>query len=137
MQMLLKLAGAPEKFSDALIKAALEKRPDGLSKARVLLERLMDHVEADIPPADIPGIVKVLLDTGDKLVLDSNVKSAFDFSDESRIARIEKIHLLKRIDNDKRLPLLREAMSNGIWNRRTAKTSNLTFEGGDRVRKWT
>ena len=101
MRMLLKLAGEPKKFSDTLIKASLEKRPDGLSKA-LLLERLMDHVETDIPPTDIPGIIEVLLDTGDRLVLDSTVKSAFDFSDETRVARIV-YQLLRRLDKEKRL----------------------------------
>ncbi len=51
---LLRLAASPTDFGDALVRAKEEKRRDGLSKARVLLERLMDHVEKDIPDEHIP-----------------------------------------------------------------------------------
>jgi predicted KAP-like P-loop ATPase len=77
-----------------------------------MLERLMDYVEKDIPLADIPNFINVLLDIGDELVLASDVKGSADFGNESRVTRIV-YHLLKRIDKTARLLLLQTAMSQG------------------------
>lgn len=112
MQELLSRAATPSLLGNTLILAALESRPDGLSKVRVILERLMDYVELEIPTTDIATFINVLLDIGDRLILASDVKGTFDFGNESRVTRIV-YHLLKRIDKPQRLPLLRTAMSRG------------------------
>ena len=49
MMALLDLAGTPADFGNALVKAKEERRPDGLSKARALLERLMDSCRERYP----------------------------------------------------------------------------------------
>jgi len=112
MLALLSLAETPAALGDALVQATSVKRPDGLSKARALLERLMDHVEEDIPDAHIPVFITVLLDIGDSLVLDSDERGSFDFGNASRVTRVV-YHLLKRVDLTQRHDLLKRAIEQG------------------------
>lgn len=112
MLALLNLAETPAALGDALIRATSEKRPDGLSKARALLERLMDHVEKDIPDEHIPVFIGVLLDIGDSLVLDSDERGSFDFGNESRVTRVV-YHLLKRVEKAQRPSMIKTAMLQG------------------------
>jgi predicted KAP-like P-loop ATPase len=112
MLTLLQLAETPAALSEALVQAANEKRPDGLSKARALLERLMDHVEKDIPDEHIPVFIGVLFDIGDLLVLNSDERGSFDFGNESRITRVV-YHLLKRVDRTQRHIQLKTAIGQG------------------------
>jgi len=112
MLALLNLAEAPAALGNALVQATKEKRPDGLSKARALLERLMDHVEKDIPGEHIPVFIGVLLDIGDSLVLDSDERGVFDFGNESRAKRVV-YHFLKRVERTQRHTLLKTAIEQG------------------------
>lgn len=112
IRALLCLADTPAALGQFLIAATREKRPDGLSKARALLERIMDHVESDIPAEHVPVFINVLLDIGDDLVLASDEQGFFDFGNESRVTRLV-YHLLKRIEKSQRLPLLKAAISEG------------------------
>lgn len=112
MLALLSLAETPAALGDALVQATSEKRPDGLSKARALLERLMDHVEKDILDEHIPVFIGVLFDIGDSLVLDSDERGSFDFGNESRVTRVV-YHLLKRVDRTRRHALLKTAIDQG------------------------
>lgn len=112
MLALLNLAETPAELGDALVQATNVKRPDGLSKARALLERLMDHVEEDIPDAHISVFINVLLNIGDSLVLDSDERGTFDFGNELRVTRLV-YHLLKRVDRAQRQSLLNTAINEG------------------------
>lgn len=112
MVTLLALADTPELLSHAFVRTTLEVRPDGNSKARALLERLMDYVEKDIPDRHISTFINVLLDIGDELVLASDANGTFNFGNESRVSRIV-YHLLKRVDPNQRLPLLQHAFNQG------------------------
>ncbi|MEW7982313.1 MAG: P-loop NTPase fold protein [Candidatus Sedimenticola endophacoides] len=112
MTALLALAGAPADFGDALVRAKEEKRPDGLSKARALLERLMDHVEKDIPDAQIPTIIQSLLDVGDALNDPADERGMFDLGNVSRASR-PVYHLLKRVGADQRAGVLEPAIQSG------------------------
>lgn len=112
MLALLNLAETPAELGDALVQATNVKRPDGLSKARALLERLMDHVEEDIPGAHISVFINVLLNIGDSLVLASDERGSFDFGNESRVSRVV-YHLLKRVDREQRHSLLKTAIDEG------------------------
>ena len=112
MLALLSLADTPAALGDALVQATSVTRPDGLSKARALLERLMDHVEEDIPDEHIPVFIGVLFDIGDSLVLDSDERGTFDFGNESRVTRVV-YHLLKRVDRTQRHALLKSAIDQG------------------------
>lgn len=112
MLSLLSLVETPAALGNALVQATSEKRPDGLSKARALLERMMDHVERDIPDEHISVFINVLLDIGDTLVLESDERGTFDFGNESRITRLV-YHLLKRVDKAQRAPLIKTAIDQG------------------------
>ena len=112
MMALLGLAGAPADFGDALVRAKEEKRPDGLSKARALLERLMDHVEKDIPDAQIPSVIQALLDVGDALIDPADERGMFDLGNVSRASR-PVYHLLKRVGADQRAGVLEPVIRSG------------------------
>lgn len=112
MLAVLRLAETPAALGEILVHAAHERRPDGLSKGRVLLERLMDHVEEDIPAEHIPAFIDVLLNIGDELLVESDEQGFFDFGNESRVARIV-YHLLKRLDKAARSLVLIKSISCG------------------------
>ncbi|MBF0561007.1 MAG: AAA family ATPase [Alphaproteobacteria bacterium] len=112
IEALIALTATPHAFGDALVQATKEKRPDGISKARALLERLMDYVETDIPGERIEAVVNVLLDIGDDLILVNDEQGALDFGNESRVVRVV-YHLLKRVDQSNRLPTLKGAFEHG------------------------
>jgi predicted KAP-like P-loop ATPase len=108
----LGLANSPADFGNFLVQAKDEKRPDGLSKARALLERLMDHVEKDIPDAQIPSVIEALLNIGDTLINPSDERGMFDFGNVSRVSR-PAYHLLKRAKADQRAGILESAINAG------------------------
>lgn len=109
----LTLSGDTKVFGKFILDAARIKRADGLSKARALLERLMDHVEKDIKDEHIPIIVNTLLDIGDELLQENDSPpGAFDFGNVSRVNRVI-YHLLKRVEKESRAALLVSAMSSG------------------------
>ena len=112
MTVLLGLAGAPADFGNALVRAMEEKRPDGLSKARALLERLMDHVEKDIPDTQIPTVIQALLNVGDALNDPADERGMFDPGNVSR-ASLPVYHLLKRVGADQRAGVLKPAIQSG------------------------
>lgn len=112
MVALLSLAASPADFGNALVQAKEERRPDGMSKARALLERLMDHVEKDIPDAHIPTVIQALFDVGDALIDPADERGMFDFGNVSRASR-PVYHLLKRLSADRRADMLEAAMRAG------------------------
>ena len=112
MMALLDLAGTPAEFGDVLVQAKDERRPDGLSKARALLERLMDHVEQDIQDAQIPSVIQALLNVGDELIDPADEYRMFDVSNVSRVSRLV-YYLLKRVGADQRADVLEIAIKSG------------------------
>jgi predicted KAP-like P-loop ATPase len=112
MNALLALAGTPTEFCQALIRAKAERRPDGLSKARALLERLMDHVGNDIPDEHISTIIQALFDVGDSLIDPADERGMFDLGNISRASR-PVYHLLKRLSTIQRSSILEEAVKLG------------------------
>nr|WP_256332569.1 P-loop NTPase fold protein [Stutzerimonas stutzeri] len=112
MMALLSLAASPTDFGNALVQAKKERRPDGMSKARALLERLMDHVEKDIPDAHIPTVIQALFDVGDALIDPADERGMFDFGNVSRASR-PVYHLLKRLSAVRRADVLEAAMRAG------------------------
>lgn len=108
----LQLATSLTALRQTFIDAAHQKRPDGLSKARVLLERLTDHVENDIPQEHLPVFMDVLLDVGDQLLIESDKQGAFDPGNDVRIRRLI-YHLVKRITSVDRLHVLKTAIEAG------------------------
>ena len=82
-----------------------------MSKARVLLERLMDHVEKDIPDEHIPLVIQAIFNIGDSLIDPTDERGAFDFGNISRPASV--YHLLKRLPADQRASVLEAAIKSG------------------------
>jgi len=109
---LLDSIATPESFKARLLAAKSERRPDGLSKARALLERLMDHVESDIPSGEVATTIEVLLDVGDSLIDPQDERGMFDFGNVSRVSR-PVYHLLKRVPGDQRAAVLEAAIRSG------------------------
>lgn len=112
MIALLNLAASPTDFGDALVRAKAEKRPDGLSKARALLERLMDHVEKDILDDHIPLVIQSLFDIGDSLIDPADECGGFDFGNVSRVSCLIN-HLLKRLPANQHTDVLDAAIKAG------------------------
>lgn len=109
----LALSGDAKMIGEALLDAAKVKRVDGLSKARALLERLMDHVAKDVKQECISPIIHALLDVGDELLQESDSPPGmFDFGNESRVRRVI-YHLLKRVEQAERVALVLSAMDAG------------------------
>lgn len=112
MVALLSLAASPSDFGNALVQAKNKRRPGGMSKARALLERLMDHVEKDIPDAHISAVIQALFDAGDALIDPADERGMFDFGNVSRASR-PVYHLLKRLSADQRADVLEAAIRAG------------------------
>lgn len=112
MLAFINLIPTPDAFKARLLKAKMEKRPDGLSKAREFLERLMDHFDKDIPASWIPSAIEGLLDIGDELIDPAEVRGMFD---EGNIVRVTRpvYHLVKRIEKGSRPSLLEAAIRSG------------------------
>ena len=109
---LITAVSSSDDFKVRLLRAKEEKRPDGLSKLRALLERLMDHVQEDIPEEQIPSFVAALFDIGDELIDPADERGGFDFGNESRVSRL-LYNVLKRLSSDRRAEVLTEAISAG------------------------
>lgn len=112
MDKLLALTNCQQDFGDALLVAKDEKRPDGISKSRALLERLMDHVKSDIPEAHVQTVIKTLLAIGDRLIDPSEELGFFDLGNKSRVAR-PVYHLLKRVEKCQRANIVAESIKSG------------------------
>jgi len=109
---LLRLADKPADFGNAVVRAKSERRPDGLSKARALLERRMDHVEKDISEANVPTVIQAVFDVGDALIDPDDERGMFDSGNVARAAR-PVYHLLKRLPSDRRAAVLESAIEAG------------------------
>src|SRR5919199_111776 len=110
---LLALANDAKAFGENLIELANQKRKDGTTQARVSLERLENYTEQEIPADNIPSIVQALFDVGDQLLRpEDEPQGMFDFSNDIRIGRIIS-QLLRRLDEQARFEMLKQAMSNG------------------------
>lgn len=113
LDALLALVHDQGAFAEAFRSAATQKSAMGTSKARALLERLMDHVPDELDAAHAEPVINGLLSVGDDLLIPTDkVQGAFDFGNESRISRIA-YHLLKKVDQASRAPLLVRAMERG------------------------
>lgn len=112
MEELLSQCSSPRRFESILLEARETRRLDSTSKARELLERLMDHVEKDIPEECISEVVEALLNVGDDLIDPMDERGMFDFWNISRVSR-PVYHLLKRLPEDERIRVLKDAIGKG------------------------
>jgi len=110
---LLASARDPEAFTNVMRGALTQKTASGTSKARALLERLMDHVPDELGQADVEPVITALLDMGDELLVRTDrIPGEFDFGNESRVTRVA-YHLLKKLDAADRSKVVTSAISNG------------------------
>lgn len=110
---LLESRQSSESFANYLEIAAGVKRLDGVSKASVLLERFMDHVEKDVDVDDVQSIIEALFSVGDKLLSRTDHEpSMFVESNETLIGRIT-YHVLQKVEPTHRCQLLKRALDNG------------------------
>lgn len=106
---LVRSLATPDEFKERLLAAAKQTRSDGIPKARELLERLMDHVEKDIPEAQVHVGIEALFDVGDELVEPRDRRGMFEAGSDSRVAR-PVYHLLKRVPKEQRKDVLERAI---------------------------
>lgn len=113
MKSILSTVSDAKKFGQELTRLSKEKKADGTSKLKELLERLQDYTAEEIPEACIHSIVEALFDVGDLLLLpEDEGYSMFSFGNDVNIGRII-YQLLKRLDEDKRFQVLKNAISKG------------------------
>jgi predicted KAP-like P-loop ATPase len=95
------------------VELSKQKHPDGITRARLFLERLEDYTTEEIPLERIPLIVQALFNIGDQLLLPEDDKCRmFDFGNETRIGRVI-YQMLRRLDEQERFSILKKAIENG------------------------
>lgn len=110
---LLTAANDPGAFASVLRSALGQKTARGTSKARALLERLMDHVPDELDASHAEPVINALLDMGDELLVRTDrIPGEFDFGNESRVARVA-YHLLKKVDQADRCRVVSSALMTG------------------------
>ncbi len=112
VKALLSAADNRDSLAATLISGTQAKIANGLSRTRVLLERLMDFVRKDIPVDRIPIFSDVLLNIGDRFSSENDKLGAFDTSNELRVSRIV-YHLLRRVSLEERGAILSRAFTDG------------------------
>jgi len=113
---IIESAESPQALSERFISAAQYRMPDGRSKVRALLDRLLDHIET-IPIHYVPTFIRVLLSDGDRLLVETDVQTMFDSSNDLYVFRLV-YNLVKRLEPGDRLPILTAAFTtgNGIYS---------------------
>ena len=113
MKAMLERANDSAAFGAELVGLTREIGPDGTSSVRQFLEWLQDYTRDEIALAEVPHIIRALLDVGDKLLRDGDrTLSLFDFGNEVRIGRV--IHQLTlRLNETERFTILSNAIYRG------------------------
>ncbi len=113
MKGLLEKASDEAAFSEALIQFASQHRQDGITRLRVVLERLEDYTRDDIPQTNISPIVHSMFNIGDQLMKkEDEQRDFFDIGNDLRVGRV--LHqLLSRLDLDTRFEIIFDAVTKG------------------------
>lgn len=110
LEAVLQAARSREELAKLLRDASGVVRPDGTSKCRELLDRLLDLATKDIAAEQIPAFVSVLLDIGDELVVrEDEPRQWLDCGNDTRVVRLV-LQLLERQPPDERCGLLTECL---------------------------
>lgn len=114
MKSILALVSDAKALGARLVELAGEKRPDGTTKVRAILERLEDYTRTEIEPANIPAIIQVFFSVGDQLLRPEDKRSGMlEFGNDTRIGRLVW-QLTSRLDDEQaRYEMLRQAITNG------------------------
>lgn len=101
-------ASDPEQFGRLLRNSSAKKLSSGVSKARGLLERLLDHLPE--LKAHAAPVLTALFQVGDELLLPTDsLPGTFDFGNEGRVTRLSYF-LLKELPTEKRLQVIMQAL---------------------------
>ena len=112
IRRLVEVAGDTELLTKMLLDSTQVLRADGISKTKELLEIIVSSIETDIASKNLPTLIAVALDVGDKLIEPEETRGMFDFGNISRIGGIV-YHGLKRIPAEDRAKLLDSSISKG------------------------
>ena len=113
MSSILAVAADSKTFGLKLVELTTKKRPDGTTMAKAFIDRLGDHVDKKIPLEEIPPIVKVLFEMGDKLLLpEDEPQVALELSTDAKIRFLMR-DLLSRLDKELRSEILKQALLEG------------------------
>lgn len=100
-------------FGTRMVELSQVHDESGLSKARGMLERLMDYVDSGIGERAIGPIVDAFLQVGDDLLRPEDGRvGSFDIGNEVRVVRLA-YHLVRRLPEEQRPPLLLQAFEQG------------------------
>lgn len=133
MRQWLEKAGDANAFGSVLLQA----KGQGLSRVRVYLDRLRDHISEDILIKDIPVIIDVLLDIGDELIQTSEDKSKSSVLDNCSliISNIESLGM--RCPLEERLLMLEHAIQAGsalaVQSRLLKASDTASKRGGEHL----
>ncbi|MDQ6871497.1 MAG: P-loop NTPase fold protein [Gemmatimonadota bacterium] len=109
MRTAVAMMGSEQEFADYLQKLATRTDSTGINLARVLLARLEDYTENDIPLSAVKPAVMALHRVGDDLLrAEPERTQMFDFGMDVQIARIV-IQLMRRVPAESRFSVLEEA----------------------------
>lgn len=99
-------------FGNALVHAGKTILPQGYSKARILLDRLTDHVETDISEGNIAPVIQAFFEVGDTLFEDRDDPKQVG-RDISALMRSLLTKLLPRLQSDQRVAVLEAGIEKG------------------------
>ncbi|MFZ5449296.1 MAG: KAP family NTPase [Thermodesulfobacteriota bacterium] len=100
-------------FSARLLGLASQVRPDGCTRLRAFLDRLLDYADTEISLESIPTIFFSLFDVGDQFIRPEDESFGnLPIGNEHRLTQII-LQLLRRLPWESRFHALREAITHG------------------------
>jgi predicted KAP-like P-loop ATPase len=113
VESVIKMTGDAKALEHTLLELTKQNLSSGKSKVRNLLERLRDYTPSYIPKKNIPNIINVLFNIGDKLLLIQDERDGFfDYDNDVLIGRIIW-SLLSRQDKKTNFKVLKKAITLG------------------------
>ena len=114
LQAFIALTDDSYRFGTRILELAHQKGSDGKPRVRLFLARLQDYTGSEILDTSIRPILQALFEVGDTLlILDGDRQQIFEYSIDRQITRIT-FQLLRRLDKQARLNVLKEVMANGV-----------------------
>jgi predicted KAP-like P-loop ATPase len=111
MRALLSVAANAEAFGARLVELAEQRRPNGTTRVRAFLERLVDYIEQEIPVDDISSVVQALFNVGDRLLKDEP-RGPFDLENDTLVLPVI-VWLLRRLGEPARFDVLKKSILEG------------------------
>lgn len=110
MQTVIASAGDRDAFARTLRQLVEQHLPDGKTRLRLVLQRLLDYTAEDIPREHIRPICSALITIGDDLIRPEDAPSGmFDLMRTDWLISIHLQNLLNRLDLDQRVEVLDQA----------------------------